>query len=52
MDLFQGVEWSVCVCVCVCVCVYVHVVDQLVRSEANISTAGGRLVGMVMRGDF
>ena len=29
-----------------------HVVDQLVRSEANISTAGGRLVGMVMRGDF
>ena len=29
-----------------------HVVDQLVRSEATISIVGGRLVGMVMRGDF
>ena len=25
MDLFQGVEWSVCVCVCECVCVCVCV---------------------------
>ena len=29
-----------------------HVVDQLVRNEANISNVGGRLVGMVMWGDF